>query len=71
MKLLSTNLSYPNPFQNHDYSSSKYSKKRLKKDEFKNVLETFLNDQSEETEEFRILLPKHGHYWDNGYEDIG
>lgn len=71
MKLLRTNLAQSNPFQNSDYSSLRSSKKRVKKDEFKKVLDTFLSDQNDELEEFKILLPKRGHFWDNGYEDLG
>ncbi|MBA2404345.1 MAG: hypothetical protein H0V66_06210 [Bdellovibrionales bacterium] len=71
MKLLSTTHSHSRPFQHHDYSSRKPTfTKRAKKDEFKKVLENFLIEQPEEGEEFRVLLPQHGHFWDNGYEDV-
>jgi hypothetical protein len=45
-------------------------KKKTKTQEFRNVLQTLLDDQVDEGEEFRVLLPKHGHFWDNGYEDL-
>jgi hypothetical protein len=71
MKILNTNLSQSNPFQNNDYSSLRSSKKKERKDEFKKLLDTFLNEQSDEVEEFKVHLPRHGHFWDNGYEDVG
>ena len=44
--------------------------KKRSKDEFKKILEKTISDQNEDGEEFRVLLPKHGHFWDNGYEDL-
>jgi hypothetical protein len=38
--------------------------------EFDFYLEEFLNEESKDMEEYSILLPKHGRFWDNGYEDV-
>lgn len=56
--------------RNKDHPSSGSLKKKDKKSEFKKILEQTLNEQKEDLEEFRILLPKHGQFWDNGYEDL-
>lgn len=71
MKLLPTDYSHSNPFQHRDYSSSQSFKRKINKEEFKKILGEILTDQNEDPEEFKILLPKHGHFWDNGYEDVG
>jgi hypothetical protein len=70
MRLLKTHHSDTNPFSQTSYSFSNASKRKKEADEFKKVLDNLLSDQSEELEEFKLLLPKHGHFWDNGYEDI-
>lgn len=71
MKLLRTNYSNSSPFQQRDYSSSQSFKRKIKQEEFKKILGEILTDQNDDLEEFKILLPKHGHFWDNGYEDVG
>ena len=50
-------------------------------DEYQNTLDILLPDEFDNlytsnsqntsvTDEFRILLPKNGQYWDNGHEDV-
>ncbi len=70
MKILRTDSSHLELFKNNDYSFAGSRKKKTKRNEFGRVLEQTLSDQSEDSEEFRVLLPKHGHFWDNGYEDL-
>lgn len=70
MKILRTDNSHPELFRSKDYSFAGSLKKKGKADEFKKILEQTLNEQNEDWEEFKVLLPKHGHFWDNGYEDL-
>lgn len=42
---------------------------KIIKDEIQNS-QYSIDPKSSITDEFRILLPKHHHFWDNGYEDI-
>ena len=70
MKILNANNSYLELFKNKDHSFSGSLKKKTKASEFRKILEQTMGDQSIEDEEFRVLLPKHGHFWDNGYEDL-
>lgn len=71
MKLVTTTYSHSNPFRHQDYSFSQSSKRKINREEFKKVLQEYLDDQNEDSEEFKVLLPKHGQFWDNGYEDVG
>lgn len=41
-----------------------------KKTEFKKIFEKSLTGEYEDSEEFRLLLPTQGLFWDNGYEDL-
>ncbi len=70
MKILRTNNSYSEFFKNKDHAFSGSLKKKTKADEFRKILEQTMSDQNEDWEEFRVLLPKHGNFWDNGYEDL-
>ena len=70
MKIRSTDHSFT-PWQDvRNRSLQNHVKKRPKNREFSHVLEPLLDDQAEEADEFKVLLPKHGHFWDNGYEDL-
>lgn len=73
MKISRADYSMMDSFRNHKRSSLlDSSRKQRKKDEFKNILETYLKESTTENlEEFSVILPKHGRFWDNGYEDIG
>lgn len=70
MKILRTNNSHAGLFNGNDRTLPRSFKKKEKRDEFKKTLEKTIHDQSEDLEEFRVLLPKHGLFWDNGYEDL-
>lgn len=71
MKISRTDYSMLDSFRNHKSSMHDFSRRQRKKDEFKNILETYLKEStSDNLEEFRVILPKHGRFWDNGYEDI-
>jgi uncharacterized Fe-S cluster-containing radical SAM superfamily protein len=70
MKILGTDNSYSELYKNKGNSFSRASKKKEKANEFRKILEQTMSDQSEDWEEFRVLLPKLGHFWDNGYEDL-
>ena len=71
MKIRRTDHSFSQTLDDRNRSLRSYSKRKPKTREFRTVLEQVLGDQTEEGEEFRVLLPKHGHFWDNGYEDLG
>lgn len=71
MKLLKTNSSYLSQSQKHDRYVPKISRKNSSKNDFRKLLEGLMIEEKEEQEEFNVLLPKHGHFWDNGYEDVG
>lgn len=49
----------------------KTTKKKKSTDEFKTILESYLTEAAEELDEHRVLFPRHHHFWDNGYEDVG
>jgi hypothetical protein len=53
------------------YSVQRQRKKKKDPAEFQKILESYLVETAEDLEEYHILFPQHGHYWDNGYEDIG
>jgi|GEM_PF-6798314 len=69
MKILSADNSHSELFKSKGNLLTRSAKKKA--DEFKKVLEQTMSDQNDDWEEFRVLLPKHGHFWDNGYEDLG
>lgn len=45
-------------------------KKDKKQSEFQEILEGFMSDSSDEGDEYKLSLPKHGTFWDDGYSDI-
>lgn len=69
MKISYNDYSHSNFFESKKQTFSRSRSKKRDNDEFKKILSGVGTDQSEELEEFRILLPKHGPFWDNGYED--
>ncbi len=70
MKIRRTDHSFSPMLDNRNRLLHGQRKKKTKTQEFRNVLQKLLDDQADEGEEFRVLLPKHGHFWDNGYEDL-
>lgn len=71
MKILRTDNSFSELFRHSHHSFRDRLKKKNKSSEFKKIFEQTWNEQCEDLEEFRVLLPKHGQFWDNGYEDLG
>lgn len=45
--------------------------KKKDRPEFDFVLEDLLKEETTEWDEYPVLLPRHGRFWDNGYEDVG
>ncbi len=70
MRILSNDHSFSHFLADRNSPRFRASKRHAKTQEFQQQLEQAMNDQTEEGEEFRILLPKHGKFWDNGYEDL-
>ena len=67
---VSTNRSHWELDKNKGRKPYNSIKKKTDKSELKKILEETLTEQKEDWEEFRILLPQYGQYWDNGYEDL-
>ena len=70
MKILQANNSRFNSFQKSTTSSRQRLSKKRNHPEFKFRLDEILNEDSKEWDEYSVLLPRHGHFWDNGYEDV-
>ena len=70
MKILNTGNLQSELFNNKGYSLPGSTRKKSSADEFREILEQTMNETMDDPDEFRILLPKHGHFWDNGYEDL-
>lgn len=45
-------------------------KKKNENDEFRKILE-METEAIDFEEDYKVMFPKHGKYWDNGYEDLG
>ncbi len=69
MKLLSTGNFDVDYFQDRNVFLKKASNKKRESDEFKKILEEKMDGPIDDLEEFRVLFPTHGRFWDNGYED--
>lgn len=70
MKILSTGNMQSEIFKNGKFSFQRPARKKDMENDFQKILEQTLSDTQEDPDEFRILLPRHGHFWDNGYEDL-
>jgi uncharacterized protein YecA (UPF0149 family) len=70
MKILRTDNSRSEYLKKRNFSFRNSQRGKADADEFRRVLDQILAEQSEELEEFRVLLPKKGNFWDNGYEDL-
>ena len=70
MKILRTDNSHSGLLKSKESLPRGSSNKKTKAHEFRKILEKTMGDQSDDWEEFRVLLPKHGNFWDNGYEDL-
>lgn len=67
MKIFKTNNSQSQSSPHLPLMKNKDSK------EFEFFLEEFLNEDKKEWkeyDEYQVLLPRYGRFWDNGYEDV-
>lgn len=73
MKILKTQNSHLGSFRNMANLPRTQRSFVKKKDypEFDFLLEDLLKEETNEWDEYPVLLPRHGRFWDNGYEDIG
>lgn len=72
MKILKTQNSQLDSFRNMP-NLSRVRPPLVKKKgvpEFDFLLEELLNEEIKEWDEYPVLLPRHGRFWDNGYEDV-
>lgn len=70
MNVLNVQNSSPELIKSKNNSLMYKTKKKSKVNEFKQLFNKALSEKDEDWEEFRVLLPKHGRFWDNGYEDL-
>ena len=70
MNVLRTDEFSSEMFKGRNHKFSERMRKRTKTKEFDQIMEKTLREMNEDLEEFRVLLPKHGKFWDNGYEDL-
>lgn len=70
MKILKANNSQSDSLKNKVTSSRLPLAKNKERPEFDFILEEFLNAEAREWDEYPVLLPRHGRFWDNGYEDV-
>lgn len=70
MNVLRTDDFNSEMFRGRNQQFSGRLRKKTKVKEFDKVMEKTLKELNEDLEEFRVLLPKHGNFWDNGYEDL-
>ena len=69
MKVLGTESFDIQHFQKKNEAFKFTTAKKRRDREFNQYLEETLDGPMEELEEFRVLLPTNGYFWDNGYED--
>jgi hypothetical protein len=69
MKILRTEGFDVHHFQGRNGFSITVPTRKRRSNEFEKILEEIMNEPNEDLEEFRVLLPTNGHFWDNGYED--
>ena len=69
MRILSTNSFDVQQFQKKNDSYKFNVQKKRRSRDFKKIFEEALGEQIDDLEEFRVLLPRNGHFWDDGYED--
>lgn len=68
MKLLKTNHSHFDLLKNMSTSNGRPFKEKKERPEFDFILEDHLKVL--DGDEYPILIPRHGRFWDNGYEDV-
>ncbi len=57
-------------FRNKTKYSRYPSEKMRDRPEFDFILEEILREEIKELDDYPVLLPRHGRFWDNGYEDV-
>lgn len=72
MKTLKTNNSQFDSFKNTATSFPETFRKKEKYSDFDFFLEELLKEKEDlrDWDEYPVLLPRHGRFWDNGYEDV-
>ena len=70
MKFLKTHNSHFDSFKNKTNLPIYSLLKKEDQSEFDFSLEEFLKEETRECDEYPVLLPRRGRFWDNGYEDI-
>ena len=70
MQILKTQKSQLDSFRNKSALSRRPLVKKKDHSDFDFSLEEFLKEETREWDEYPILLPRHGRFWDNGYEDV-
>ena len=69
MKILKSDYQRSDFLKKEGQSARRPSRRKSQTSDFMKVLNKTLSEQGEDWEEFQVLLPQHGHFWDNGYED--
>lgn len=69
MKIFSTESFDVHHFQERSFSLNRNSSKKKRSNDFKKILEETMEAPCEDLDGFRVLLPRNGRFWDNGYED--
>lgn len=70
MKILNANDPQLDSFKKMAASSDRTFRKKKDRLEFDFFLEEFLKEEAREGDEYPVLLPRYGRFWDNGYEDV-
>lgn len=70
MKISKTHNTNFDSFKNMADLSRRSVVKKKDHPEFDFLLEELLIGEAKEWDEYPVLLPRHGRFWDNGYEDV-
>lgn len=70
MKILKTNNSQFDLLKDMPTSNRLPFKEKQDRPEFDFILEEYLKEAEMDEDEYQILIPRHGRFWDNGYEDV-
>jgi hypothetical protein len=58
--------------QTHRPHIRKFNRRgRKQQGAFKEIVKSYLHETPDEQELYPVNLPRHGRFWDNGYEDVG
>jgi hypothetical protein len=70
MKISETKNSQMDSFSAKANFSRRSLLKKKDRPEFDFFLEELLKGETRNCDEYSVLLPQHGRFWDNGYEDV-